>query len=278
MQEEIKVLFRDVLLVCEESGLLGGTVFALDGCKLPSNASKEWSGKISDLARKKEKMEKRVTELLKRQVEIDKKDEEGGKDIFRGRNRTTQMERLKRKAERIRQFLEGNGEKMGRTGKEIKSNVTDNESANMLTSHGVVQGYNGQAMVDGKFQVIVHGEAFGEGQDHYHVGPMVEGVKENLEAIGHREDCLEGKVLVADSNYNSPANLEVCEEEKLDAYIPDKNFRKRDPRFATQERWGAQRKKRFGLEDFQYREERDEYLCPNGKLLHRFAKRAVVCE
>ncbi len=72
MQEEIKPLFRDVLLVCEESGLWGGTFFALDGCKLPSNASKEWSGKISDLVRKKEKMEKRVTELLKRQVEADK--------------------------------------------------------------------------------------------------------------------------------------------------------------------------------------------------------------
>jgi hypothetical protein len=40
MQEEIKPLFRDVLLVCEESGLLG-EVFALDGRKLPSNASKE---------------------------------------------------------------------------------------------------------------------------------------------------------------------------------------------------------------------------------------------
>ena len=39
----------------------------MDGCKLPSNASKEWSGKISDLVRKKEKMEKRVTELLRRQ-------------------------------------------------------------------------------------------------------------------------------------------------------------------------------------------------------------------
>jgi transposase len=43
MQEEILPLFRDVLLVCEGSGLLGGTLFALDGCKLPSNASKEWS-------------------------------------------------------------------------------------------------------------------------------------------------------------------------------------------------------------------------------------------
>ena len=186
------------------------------------------------------------------------------------------MERLKRKAERIREFLKGNGEKIGRTGKEIKSNVTDNESANMMTSHGVVQGYNGQAMVDGKFQVIVHGEAFGEGQDHYHVGPMVEGAKENLEAIGRPEDCLEGKVLVADSNYSSPANLEVCEEEKLDAYIPDKNFRKRDPRFATQERWKSRRRKRFGLEDFRYQEETDEYLCPKGKVLHRIAEKAIA--
>ena len=41
MKEEIKPMFRDVLMVCEEEGLLGGTFFALDGCKLPSNASKE---------------------------------------------------------------------------------------------------------------------------------------------------------------------------------------------------------------------------------------------
>jgi transposase len=278
MEGEILPLFRDVLLVCEESGLLGGTFFALDGCKLPSNASKEWSGKISDLVRKKEKMEKRVKELLKRQVETDKKDKKNKEDldIFKGVNRTKQGERLKRKAERIREFLEGHGEKIGRTGKEIKSNVTDNESANMMTSHGVVQGYNGQAVVDGKFQVIVHGEAFGEGQDHYHAGPMVTGAKENLKTLGHSEDCLEGKVLVADSNYSSPANLEVCEKEKLDAYIPDKDFRTRDPRFATQERWKFPRGKRLGLEDFQYREERDEYLCPNGKILHRIGKKSMA--
>jgi hypothetical protein len=130
-------------------------------------------------------------------------------------------------------------------------------------------------VVDRKFQVIVHGEAFGEGQDHYHVGPMAEGAKENLEAIGHPEDCLEGKVLVADSNYSSPANLEVCQEEKLDAYIPDKNFRTRDSRFATQERWKSGRRKKFGLEDFRYKEETDEYICPDGKVLHRIAKKVI---
>ena len=35
MKEEVKSIFRDVLLVCEEEGLLKGTFFALYGCKLP---------------------------------------------------------------------------------------------------------------------------------------------------------------------------------------------------------------------------------------------------
>jgi len=100
--------------------------------------------------------------------------------------------------------------------------------------------------------------------------------REDLGAIGHPEDCLEGTVLVADSNYSSPANLGVCAEEKLDAYIPDKNFRTRDPRFAPQERWKSGRRKKFGLEDFRYQKETDEYICPNGKVLHRIAKKAIA--
>ena len=73
MRDEILPLFRDVLLVCDESHLLGGTLFALDGSKVPSNVSKEWSGKISDLKRKKAKIERQVKDLLKRQVEVDRK-------------------------------------------------------------------------------------------------------------------------------------------------------------------------------------------------------------
>jgi hypothetical protein len=46
MKDEILPLLRDVFLVCDESHLLGGTLFALDGSKVPSNALKEWSGKI----------------------------------------------------------------------------------------------------------------------------------------------------------------------------------------------------------------------------------------
>ncbi|MCG6861564.1 MAG: hypothetical protein LJE70_09865 [Chromatiaceae bacterium] len=37
----IAQLFRDVLLICDEMGLVGKQMFAIDGCKLPSNAAKE---------------------------------------------------------------------------------------------------------------------------------------------------------------------------------------------------------------------------------------------
>lgn len=61
MKAEILPLFRDVLLVCQEMDLLGGTFFALDGLKLPSHASKEWSGTRSELHRKKERLEAKVS-------------------------------------------------------------------------------------------------------------------------------------------------------------------------------------------------------------------------
>jgi hypothetical protein len=50
------------------------------------------------------------------------------------------MERLKKSAKRIGKFLREHGVRLGRNGKEVKSNVTDNESATMMTSHGTIQG------------------------------------------------------------------------------------------------------------------------------------------
>jgi transposase len=277
MKDEILPLYRDILLVCEEEDLLGGTFFAIDGSKLPSNASKQWSGKHSDLNRKKEKIEKKVEHLLKEQEEADKRDDDeqdGGSSGLSNRKR--QVEKLQKQANRIENFLKENGPKIGKQGKEIKSNITDNESANMMTSHGTIQGYNGQALVDKKHQVIVHAEAFGVGQDHHHIPPMLDGAKENMKEIGHEEDYFEDKILVADVNYHGPANLNKCEDEHLDAYIPDKNFRKRDPRFAAQERRSKKKSKRFTLEDFTHNEATDEYICPEGKRLKLNVKKMIL--
>jgi transposase len=76
LKDEILPLFRDVLLVCEEMNLLGGTMFALDGCKLPSNASKEWSGTLAELRKKKEKIETRVAQFLAEQMQTDQRQDD----------------------------------------------------------------------------------------------------------------------------------------------------------------------------------------------------------
>jgi len=274
MKDEIHSLFTDVLLVCEEEGLLGGTFFALDGCKLPSNASSRWSGKIRDIGQKRDRIEAKVRRIIEEQIQVDKNDagDEKATRSFDRSNREKQITRLQNKADKIEQWLEDNEAKIGRQGKEIKSNVTDNESAMMVTTHGTIQGYNGQALVDDSNQVIVHAEVFGDGQDHHHVLPMIDGAKENMKALGHEEDYFEDSILTADGLYHSAESLEKCEEEKIDAYIPDKHFRKRNPDLEVKGKRSKSKSNRIHLEDFDYREADDVYICPKGKVLRLKAR------
>ena len=145
--------------------------------------------------------------------------------------------------------------------------MTDNESAMMTTSHGTIQGYNGQVLIDAKNQVIVEGEAFGWGQDDYHLKPVVSGAQENMEAIGKEDDYFKDAILTADTGYHSSESIKKCEEEGIDAYIPDKDYRKRHPGLRVKKSSIDRRRRKFSSEDFSYHEASDEYECPMGKRL-----------
>lgn len=274
MKAEIESIFCNILLVCEELNLLGGTHFSLDGAKLPSNASKEWSGTFKELEKKQDKLQKKLQEVLSEHIQKD--------DSFDSENqrREKQKKRLQRQVERLDEFLKNNEPKKGKSKAEIQSNVTDNESAKMPTSHGVIQGYNAQALVDDKHQIILNAEAMGNGQDHDNLKPMLEGAKKNMQTIGKGEDYFKDKKLSADCNYHNKDNLAICDTEKIDAYIPDPQFRKRDVRFAEQDRFkdGINPRKRpqkttvakndkFTVDDFIYDGQTESYICPNRKVL-----------
>ena len=273
MKDQILPLFCDILLICEQENLLGGTFFALDGLKLPANASKECSGTISELTKKKDKIQQKVKRLLQDQIEADKDDDD---DFRPPANRQRQIDKLQKQADRIEKWLKEHNAKISSNGKELKSNLTDNDSALMLTSGGTIQGYNGQALVDDKHQIIVHGQAFGSGQDAKHLEPMVDGAKANMKKIGQRADYFKGKILTADTNYHNQSNLKKCHDEQIDAYIPDLKFRNRDARFATRPRNKPKKGKKFVLEDFKHNKATDCYICPNGKVLKLKVKRHTV--
>lgn len=281
MQNEISAIFSDILLVCEELELLGGTHFSLDGVKLSANVSKEWSGTLEELKHKRDKLQEKLKRVIAEHAQADKQPE-----VVVERQKKRER-RFQLQVERLNEFLQDREPKIGNSGKEIQSNAVDNESAKMTTSHGVVQGYNAQALVDSKHQVILAAEAFAS-QDHENLEPMLDNAKKNLAAIGKTPDYFEGKELTADSNYHSLESLKVCEKEKVDAYIPDIQFRQRDKRFpapnagrrAEQERFKDKKKadaksSPFSAADFTYDESRQVYRCPNGKELKCHARNQV---
>jgi hypothetical protein len=53
-------LFEQILLICHEQGLLGNELFAIDGCKMSSNAAKEWSGTFKELEEKRDKIKRLI--------------------------------------------------------------------------------------------------------------------------------------------------------------------------------------------------------------------------
>ena len=271
MQTEIQSIFSNILLVCEELGLLEGTHFSLDGVKLSANVSKEWSGTIKELKHKRDKLQEKIKRVIAEHAQADKQPE-----VVVERQKKRER-RFQVQVERLNDFLKDREPKRGADGKEIQSNAVDNQSVKMPSSHGVVQGYNAQALVDSKHQVILAAEAFAS-QDHENLKPMLDGAKKNLVTIGKEPTFFEGKQLTADSNYHSLNGLKVCKDEKLDAYIPDIQFRKRDPRFADQERFTKEdvgSKSKFTAADFTFDATRQVYRCPHGKDLIRHARGQV---
>lgn len=259
-EDLIKEIFSEVLLYCHELKLLGGSHFSLDGCKMPSNASKEKSGKYDELINKKNKLEKKVDEAIQEHQKADK-----SKELDNTRQK--RIKRLKTQISQLDEFLKKKTRRIGGSGKEIKSNVTDPESTLMKTSHGFVQGYNAQALVDSQNQVITYAEASSEGQDYRQLIEVIPGAKAMSEASGLGEDYYKGKVFSADCSYHSQANLKVCDEEGLDAYIPDSQFRKRDVKYEGRNKYKPKAKDCFGVDAFEYDARNDKYRCPNGKEL-----------
>lgn len=69
-------LFAQVLAVCDRQGLIGREMFAIDGVKLPSNASKARSGSRADFLRQAEKMEKAAQAMIAQQCQSDRRPED----------------------------------------------------------------------------------------------------------------------------------------------------------------------------------------------------------
>lgn len=263
-----RTIFAQVLTVCDRQGLIGREMFAIDGVKLPANAAKAKSGTRADFLRQLAKMEKAVSAMLNRHTQAD-----AAPTSNEAEREARSLERLQHEAQQMREWLAANPQdRQGAQGKVRLSNRTDNESAKMATSKGVVQGYCGVAAVDEACQVVVEAQAHGTGSEQALLMPMVE-------ATAAVRDC--DTVLTADAGYHSKANLQALAEAQVEAYLPDNGYRKRDARYDDQAQHKTKpdplhdkspkvkKAKHFRPADFHFDPERLTCRCPAGHGLYR---------
>lgn len=231
-------LFVQVLLLCRQAGLAKLGHVALDGTKVKANASKHKAMSYVRMCEKEKELEREVAELLAQAQDMD---EAENRQYGKGKRRDDLPEELKFREVRLKKIREAkealeqearqkalaaneidDGNKQGPRYKHPpgvpkptdQRNFTDPESKIMRdsTTKGFVQGYNAQAAVDGKAQVIVAAEVTDEANDKRQVEPMVDQIEENLSDQPEELSC--------DAGYSSEANIKFLEGLLIDPLIP----------------------------------------------------------
>ena len=238
----LSALFVQVLALCEKAGLVKLGHVALDGTKIKANASKHRAMSYQRMEARAAALEAEVAKWLaaaeaidaeEDKVHGDKRGDEMPKwvadkkkraEVIRQAKAELEVEakaaaEAKRKAEAEAQRRQEGRKKPGKPAApptdepdpKAQKNFTDPESRIMKTKDGFIQGYNGQAAVDGAAQVIVAHDLDARQSDQHQLAPMTDAITANM---GRKPEQLS-----ADAGYCSDANLAALEERGIDAYI-----------------------------------------------------------
>ena len=236
-------LFVEVLRMCREAGLVRMGHLSLDGSKYQANASKHKAMSYGRIEEMEPRLEAEVKELLRRAAAVDQaEDAEHGVEQ-RGDELPEELRRREGRLEKMREAkgrLEERARSRGRERAEGRqagpedvaaaeaaavprpkeqSNFTDPDSRIMKTSHGWIQGYNAQVLVEEASGVIVAQEVTAHSADSRRLRPMLERLEHNLETLGVTQEERRPKWFTADAGYCSEANLGMLAERQIDAYV-----------------------------------------------------------
>ena len=191
--EALSGLFLQVLMLCQQSGLVKLGHVALDGTKVKANASRHKAMSYRRMKEKEEQLSAEVAELLRRAQETDEEeDRRYGKDR-RGDELPPELAFREGRLEKIREAMaaleaaaaaqaEAEGrEHPGVPEDKAQRNFTDPQSRIMPASGGkdFLQAYNCQAVVDHEHQVIVATRATNVASDKQQAVVMIEEVIAN---------------------------------------------------------------------------------------------------
>jgi len=212
-------LFLQILVLCQEAGLVRLGRVALDGTKVKANASRHKAMSYGRMTEREAALAAQVATILDEAEATDAAEDAEFGDA-RGDELPPELRTREGRLARIREAkaaLEAAARE--RTGNpdavpapKAQRNFTDPQSRIMLSKpDGWVQGYNVGAAVDGTAQVIVATSVTAETTDTRTLPALVDQIKANTGRSPRR--------LLADAGYCSDDNLAALEARGIDAYI-----------------------------------------------------------
>jgi len=239
-------LFDQVLLLCDEAGLIKMDTVAIDGFKLKANASIDKNYTMETLLKKEKRYKELAREIIQKGIEIDEeedriygRDNSGwrlpkdalervrrAKKVIESRKKKEleeferKMEERERKEIELGRKLRGrkplhpdNKKQKSQDGKQKKevANTTDPDSRIMKTRKGFIQGYNPQISVDSDTQIILAANLTQDHNDIQQLSPMLKQTIENTGKIP--------KNATADAGYDNDDQIDAFKED-INIYIP----------------------------------------------------------
>src|SRR6266436_1670328 len=218
-------LFEEVLRIALEAGALKLGQVALDGTKVKANASKH---KAMSYGRMKEREQQLLAEVQAADAAEDAHyggDRRGDELPAELQRRETRLKKIRAAQRALEERVRQQAEKAGKPREKVQQakpadkeqyNFTDPESRLMKGSDGLVQGYNAQAAVEPRLQLIVGQSVTPAANDKEQIESMVQVIEQQS---GQRPAGL-----LADSGYCSEKNLEYLAAtgqsgDPIEAYI-----------------------------------------------------------
>jgi transposase len=227
--DALAALFRQVLALAAEAGLVKLGHVALDGTNVRANASRHKAMSYGRMEEWAKALAAEVTGWLQQATQEDTAEDAALGDrqcdelpphLATKQQRAAAMRRAKVALEqraREQADAEGGEPEQAVVPPKAQYNFTDPESRIMQTPDGFQQCYNAQAAVDAASLVIVGQEVTAVPIDVQRLVPMLDTVEDET---GHLPQALR-----ADAGYASEGKLLVCEARGVEAYIALRCFR-----------------------------------------------------
>jgi transposase len=263
----IAELFKNTVKAAKDLGVIGLEQLSIDGSKVKASASKK-SAVTKDVLKV---IEEYVKNELKKGIEIDKVEDEYFGNC-RGYDQLNESEKHKVKSVVAKYIKQVNKDESDSRQKEIEETVkkalnefdkdsienvslTDQESRFMINKKGIFElAYNTQITVDHKLGIIVANDVCQERNDVHQLKPQIKLVEDNCSLLN------EGTKICADSGYYSGNNIHFLNQKKLDPYITELEQTTKTATENVEEI-------RFDVSNFEYKEENDEFICPENQRL-----------